>query len=59
MILTISIGFVFVIVIAAAATSLKGSVSGVTREGEMRLLFVYIAARGRVSLTVGSINVHA
>ena len=54
----ISIGFVFVIVIAAAVTSLKGRDNGVIREGEMRLLFIYIADRGCVSLTVGLINVH-
>jgi len=57
----INIGFVFVIVIAAAVTSLKGRDNGVIRDGEMRLLFIYIADRGCdcVSLTVGLINVHA
>jgi len=57
----ISIGFVFVMVIAAAVTSLKGRDNGVIREGEMRLLFIYIADRGCacVSLAVGSISVHA
>ena len=54
----ISIGFVFVVVIATAVTSLKGRDNGVIRDGEMRLLFIYIADRGCISLTVGSISVH-
>ena len=55
----ISIGFVFVIVIAIAATSLKGRINDVIRDDEMRLLFIYITARGCMSLTIDSINVHA
>jgi len=54
----ISIGFVFIIVITAAVMLVKGRDNGEIWEGEMRLLFIYIADHGCVSLTVGLINVH-
>jgi hypothetical protein len=54
--------FAFPVVSAIAVTSLKGNASGVICDGEIILLFTYIADRGRVSLgavAIGSISVHA